>query len=372
MHPIPTRSTSPFPMRRSNGGGGGGRADAMSDHVGGTGGGERQERSLFRRINSNNAQQDRSSSSRAASLHAMRQFAVDATADAGAASAGSSPISAHASARPRTTGSVSQSLIGSRRQTIGSIRSMTHSNNRPPSGQQRPRLTRNLTLGDLRWIGPAAAVDAVAGGKLPHTGVAGRSESTNAVSGSRLMVRRGWQTEATRGGGSIVSGESNGGRSSPGRAEVPNGRGMSRLPLLDSPSPLAKREEQQLLRGSMHDSVEGFDLLEHGLVYGVSALKGHRPYMEDEFKVIPNLEQAVGSSDLPRREGQEIETTHFFGMFDGHAGGRCSKALTQILAQTVSREPDFSLELQSAVHKGFLRANAEFLRKAERFCANDG
>ena len=55
-----------------------------------------------------------------------------------------------------------------------------------------------------------------------------------------------------------------------------------------------------------------------------------------------------------------------------HAGGRCSKALTQILAQTVSREPDFSLELQSAVHKGFLRANAEFLRKAERFCANDG
>lgn len=55
-----------------------------------------------------------------------------------------------------------------------------------------------------------------------------------------------------------------------------------------------------------------------------------------------------------------------------HAGGRCSKALTQILAQTVSREADFSLELASAVRKGFLRANAEFLRKAERFSANDG
>lgn len=71
--------------------------------------------------------------------------------------------------------------------------------------------------------------------------------------------------------------------------------------------------------------------------------------------------------------------TSFFGFtrlvsrhYRRHAGGRCSKALTQILAQTVSREPDFSLELKSAVHKGFLRANAEFLRKAERFSANDG
>ncbi|CAN0039927.1 unnamed protein product [Ectocarpus sp. 12 AP-2014] len=93
--------------------------------------------------------------------------------------------------------------------------------------------------------------------------------------------------------------------------------------------------------------------------------------MEDEFKVIPNLELNGGASDLFRREGKDMEPTHFFGMFDGHAGGRCSKALTHILGQTVSREPDFSLELQSAVHKGFLRANAEFLRKAERFCAND-
>lgn len=76
-----------------------------------------------------------------------------------------------------------------------------------------------------------------------------------------------------------------------------------------------------------------------------------------------------------RSEGQNISLhVHTASSFQKprHAGGRCSKALTQILAQTVSRELDFSLELKSAVHKGFLRANAEFLRKAERFCANDG
>ncbi|CBJ30304.1 conserved unknown protein [Ectocarpus siliculosus] len=187
-----------------------------------------------------------------------------------------------------------------------------------------------------------------------------------------MIARRRWQMGATLGGGGVgaaggsarplIVRQSSNGHSRPGSPEVVTAGRGSRLPLLDSTPTLPQQQQTQRQR-SMHVSAESNDLFEHGLSFGVSTLKGHRPYMEDEFKVIPNLELNGGASDLFRREGRDMEPTHFFGMFDGHAGGRCSKALTHILGQTVSREPDFSLELQSAVHKGFLRANAEFLRK---------
>jgi serine/threonine protein phosphatase PrpC len=54
------------------------------------------------------------------------------------------------------------------------------------------------------------------------------------------------------------------------------------------------------------------------------------------------------------------------------AGGRCSKTLTQALAATVAKDPDYDVDLCSAITRGFAKTNSEFLKRAERFNANDG
>lgn len=51
---------------------------------------------------------------------------------------------------------------------------------------------------------------------------------------------------------------------------------------------------------------------------GVGSAQGYRPYHEDEFQVVAFL--SPGQTPEP----QPAET-HFFAVFDGHAGGRCSK-----------------------------------------------
>ena len=301
--PVPNRSGSPFPARHSNGG----VADRAEGDLwgGGGGGGGREGSPLFRKANNNNAQPSRSNTERAG-LQAMRQFAADVNRGAGSSPP---PNPAYTVARPKTTGSVNQSVAGGRRQSMGSIRS-AHNNNSsraPPNGQrqqqqqqqqqQRPRLTRNLTLGDLRWTATAAA--AAMGGGLPGAGV------DNGGNGG-IMARRGWQVGTTRGGSSssgisgsnlrqLVVGDASSGRSRQGSAELPTGEGLSRLPLLESSSPdkLRQHQEEQRqlqLQGNIHVSVENSDLSEHGLSFGLSALKGRRPYMEDESKVLHLIE----------------------------------------------------------------------------------
>lgn len=287
MHPGANRSPSAFPARhQSMGGGIDDRGEGGGSWVsGGGGGGVRVASPLFRKPN-NNAQPG---------LQAMRQFVADAGRNAGSSSLLSSTSS---SARPRTTGSLGQSVVAARRQSMGSIRS-THAN-RPPSGhqqqqppqQQQPCLTRNLTLGDLRWTA-SAAVAAIAGG-ANASGADGGGGGSGGVT-----ARRGWQAGVVRGGSGIdgggahqpVAGDSSY-RLQSGSAEAPSGDALSRLPLLESPSPPGKlqqqphqQQHQQLLQGNAHVSVENSDLSEHGLSFGLSALKGRRPYMEDEFKV---------------------------------------------------------------------------------------
>lgn len=293
---VPSRSTSRFPARHSNGG----APDRGEGDLWGGGGAAGREVPLFRKAHNNNVQ-SRGGNSERAGLLAMRHFA----ADVNRGSAGSSPPNpAYNAARPKTTGSVNQSVVGGRRQSMGSMRSEHNSSSsRPPSGQQqqhqrqqsqqqqqRPRLTRNLTLGDLRWTATAAA--AAIGGP---PGAGGGDNGGN----SGVMARRVWQG-TTRGGGSssgvgggnrqLLPGDSSGGRSRQGSAELPAGEGLSRLPLLESSSPsekLQQQEEQRQLQlpGSMSISVENLDLSEHGISFGLSALKGRRPYMEDESKV---------------------------------------------------------------------------------------
>ncbi|CAM9415787.1 unnamed protein product, partial [Choristocarpus tenellus] len=258
----------------------------------------------------------------------MRQFAAEVSA-------------VSAGARPKTTGSVQQSAVASaRRMSTGDSqhRFFSHSAFGSMRNQQPSRLTRNFTLGNLRNSRPAG----------PH--------NIDAEPAGLAFFNGTGVTSAASGSGSCIGG---GGGGMHYRSQV----GMfnqtsSRLPRLES-------DQQGFPNAKENDNLAGY-----GLSFGVSALKGLRPYMEDEYKVIPHMEAMESSNSAA--EGHEGVSTHFFGVFDGHAGGRCSKALTQILGQTVAREPDFGSELASAVTKGFLKANTEFLRKAERYCANDG
>ncbi|CAM9874600.1 unnamed protein product, partial [Discosporangium mesarthrocarpum] len=259
-------------------------------------------------------------------LQAMRQFAAEASA-------------ASSAARPKTTGSVQQ--VARRMSTGQNQPRPTLNSSTSKRRQSSSRLSHNLTLGSLRSRMPTGVFEC-------------EDDRDNCLDVYQGAGRPSSPTRSMVGGigGALYYGYPTGLSGALGAA-------LSKLPSLES--------------GQFgHMTAKENDMLaSHGLSFGVSAVKGRRPYMEDEFKVIPNLDANDGvETGGGGRQG--AEPTHFFGMFDGHAGGRCSKALTQILGQTVAREPDFSLELASAVTKGFLRANNDFLRKAERFSANDG
>ena len=101
--------------------------------------------------------------------------------------------------------------------------------------------------------------------------------------------------------------------------------------------------------------------------WGVSALQGRRPHMEDEYVVIPSMEELAGVAPGPMGA-----TTRFVGVFDGHAGGRCSKMLVADLAANIAGDEDFHEDLRNAISRGFQKTNADFLRKADRYHMDDG
>jgi serine/threonine protein phosphatase PrpC len=100
---------------------------------------------------------------------------------------------------------------------------------------------------------------------------------------------------------------------------------------------------------------------------GLSSVKGRRLYMEDECKVVTVME-----AHCPCEHHQPSIKTSFWGIFDGHAGGRCSKALAQTLAPSICKDPDFHTDIKGATYRGFQKANAEFLKKADKYQMNDG
>ena len=57
-----------------------------------------------------------------------------------------------------------------------------------------------------------------------------------------------------------------------------------------------------------------------GLSIGVCTQQGKRPYQEDEYSIHPHLSSSGANVDT-----EHDPESHFFGLFDGHAGGRCSK-----------------------------------------------
>lgn len=59
--------------------------------------------------------------------------------------------------------------------------------------------------------------------------------------------------------------------------------------------------------------------------WGVSSIQGARPYMEDSFRVIEDVEHHLQDYLAISRASGAATSTNFYGVFDGHAGPRCSQ-----------------------------------------------
>ena len=99
--------------------------------------------------------------------------------------------------------------------------------------------------------------------------------------------------------------------------------------------------------------------------WGVSSVQGRRPYQEDEYQVVTPMEALIGNVG-------DGEQTSFYAIFDGHAGGRCSKFLTSELAQNIAEDPAFKTDLAAALNRGFLKTNEIWMRVADQRQMNDG
>lgn len=105
---------------------------------------------------------------------------------------------------------------------------------------------------------------------------------------------------------------------------------------------------------------------------GVCSKQGRRPYQEDMYSIHPILSSHVFSSYIPphlqHNYNNNYPETAFFGLFDGHAGGQCSKFLGQRLANNLLLDPNFSTNLSTSFVSTFLRTNEEFLKDIDGRC----
>lgn len=93
---------------------------------------------------------------------------------------------------------------------------------------------------------------------------------------------------------------------------------------------------------------------------GVCSQQGKRPYQEDAYCI----RQHLNKSNAPE--------THFFGLFDGHAGGKCSHHVATNLASTLVEDEYFSSNLPQAIKRAFYTCNEQFLKIAEKAKLHDG
>jgi len=145
---------------------------------------------------------------------------------------------------------------------------------------------------------------------------------------------------------------------------------LSKLPLLlsssSSASAVAQAEisiaplssKQEVLEEGATNVGGGTSFGDAGLAVGVCSRQGKRPYQEDEPAVRAYL------STSPE--------THFFGLFDGHAGGRCSKFVSSVFADTLVEDKSFNTNLSHALRRTFHTVNDQFLKLAERLRLQDG
>lgn len=64
--------------------------------------------------------------------------------------------------------------------------------------------------------------------------------------------------------------------------------------------------------------------------------------------------------------------THFVGLFDGHAGGRCSKHISAALPDVVANDINFNSDLCQTLKRSFHAVNDQFLAIAEQLRCHDG
>jgi hypothetical protein len=101
--------------------------------------------------------------------------------------------------------------------------------------------------------------------------------------------------------------------------------------------------------------------------WGVCSVKGRRPYMEDEWRVVPDM-RSLGSED----QIADCSATVFYGVFDGHAGKRASKAVARALPEYITTQAGFTNNLSGAITAGFAQMEHEFLIMAARCRMLDG
>ena len=125
------------------------------------------------------------------------------------------------------------------------------------------------------------------------------------------------------------------------------------------------------------------------LKFGVSSVRGKRNYMEDEYKIVENLVDAYStaitednsrhataspsSMDASKSTDESAEVrTLFFGVYDGHAGKRCSHRISRHIPLLLSRHPLFYKDLPRALTETYLHVDEKFLSWARRHNYPDG
>ena len=71
-------------------------------------------------------------------------------------------------------------------------------------------------------------------------------------------------------------------------------------------------------------------------------------------------------------DGSPNIETHFFGLFDGHAGGKCSNYIAANLPNVLAEDASFFSNLPQALKRSFHQANEHFLKIAEKMKYHDG
>jgi serine/threonine protein phosphatase PrpC len=74
----------------------------------------------------------------------------------------------------------------------------------------------------------------------------------------------------------------------------------------------------------------------------------------------------------PQQDEETNVETHFIGLFDGHAGGRCSNYVAGSLGNTLAEDPSFFNNLPQALKRSFHTTNENFLKVAEKMKYHDG
>eukprot|EP01035_Chromulina_nebulosa_P018584 gene18584-24310_t len=140
--------------------------------------------------------------------------------------------------------------------------------------------------------------------------------------------------------------------------------------------PLIMNYDEQLNGSSANNHNQSYNDNSNasGLQIGVCSEQGRRPYQEDEYAIRLYLSPKSHQNDNSNMyKNISVNTeTHFFGLFDGHAGGRCSKYLSSTLPDILSEDSNFFSNLSIALKKSYHTTNDNFLKVAEKMKLHDG